>query len=79
MLITCPAAGHSEGRVEGWRAGADPEELLGREDGCRGGGEGGRMGAVILNIGPLDTAPARSGDTRGEGGADMKTVECGAN
>ena len=52
---------------EGWRAGAHPEELLGREDGCRGGGEGGRMGAVILNIGPLDTAPARSGDTRGEG------------
>ena len=64
MLITSPAAGHGEGRVE---AGAHPEELLGREDGCRGGGEGGRMGAVILNIGPLDTAPARSGDTRAEG------------
>ena len=37
------------------------------------------MGAVILNIGPLDTAPARSGDTEERGGADMKTVECGAN
>ena len=67
MLITSPAGGHGEGRVEGWRAGADPEELLGREDGCRGGGEGGRMGAVILNIGPLDTAPGQVGGYKRRG------------
>ena len=42
---------------EGWRQGRTLRN-------CWGGGEGGRMGAVILNIGPLDTAPARSGDTQ---------------
>ena len=76
MLITSPAAGHGEGRVE---AGAHPEELLGREDGCRGGGEGGGWVRLSSTSDLWTQPPPGRGIQEERGGADMKTVECGAN